>query len=83
VYLRAFRSAALASEAKPFSVGSHRLLEGAFHGANLWRALFVAVILINQHELPINRGQLVLQRLIVTRDEEFRGNQLDVFQRRD
>ncbi len=55
----------------------HEMLLCHGHSAEMAAALLAA------YELPINRGQLVLQRLIVTRDEELRGHQLDVFQRRD
>ena len=37
-----------------------RLLEGALHCANLWRALLGAtILLINEHELSIDYRQLV------------------------
>ena len=63
------------------SLALSRLLEGTFQRFDLRSALFMATLLVHKHELPINRGQLGFECLVVTGDEKLRGHQVDVFER--
>jgi hypothetical protein len=56
------------------SLALSRLLEGTFQRFDLRSALFMATLLVHKHELPINRGQLGFECLVVTGDEKLRGH---------